>query len=205
MKLYRILLNSGKSVETLRQKQKRMMKEFWKKENGHLHDFCSSTLPKQGEGILPTFAMRSTQTQCSISRRVFVRVYSQTHAPLALTDGMVRIHWRPNLDMARWTCKCKFPLCVSSLWAGKILILILNWIICKSLSAQSCSESCLSRSYTAAPVSLWVVTNAITPGSVISNELGFGWRDEPRFGQHRWISHSEVATNFGHCENRSFR
>ena len=38
-KLHRILLNSGKSVETLRPKQKRKMKEFWKKENGHLRDF----------------------------------------------------------------------------------------------------------------------------------------------------------------------
>ena len=45
-KLHRILQISGKSVETLRPKQKRKMKEFKKKENGHLHDFCSSTLPK---------------------------------------------------------------------------------------------------------------------------------------------------------------
>ena len=37
------------------------MKEFWKKKNGHLHDFCFFTLLKKGEGILPTFAMWSTQ------------------------------------------------------------------------------------------------------------------------------------------------
>ena len=61
-KLHRILLNSRKSVRTLRPKQKWKKKEFWKKKNGHLHDFCSSILPKQGEGILPTFAMWSTQT-----------------------------------------------------------------------------------------------------------------------------------------------
>ena len=45
-KLHRILLNSGKSVETLGPKQKRKMKEFWKKENGHLYDFYFSILPK---------------------------------------------------------------------------------------------------------------------------------------------------------------
>ena len=31
--------------------------------NSYLHGFCSSTLPKYGEGILPTFAMWSTQIQ----------------------------------------------------------------------------------------------------------------------------------------------
>ena len=43
---HRILLNSGKSGKTLGPKQKRKMMEIWKKENGHLHDFFSSTLPK---------------------------------------------------------------------------------------------------------------------------------------------------------------
>ena len=67
-KLHRILLNSGKSVESLKPKQKWKMKEFKKKENGHFHDFCSSTLPNQGEGILPTFAMRRTQTDGSTDK-----------------------------------------------------------------------------------------------------------------------------------------
>ena len=37
--------------------------EFKKKGNAHLHDFCSSILRKQDEGILPIFPMQSIQTR----------------------------------------------------------------------------------------------------------------------------------------------